>query len=773
MDFLQSVIKHNLSDLILTGNFGLEKENLRVDTSGNLALTIHPAVFGDKAKHPYITTDFAESQIEMVTPPLESPKAALDFMQALHDMVSENLENEYLWPYSLPAILPEDGSLIKEAQFSVPEITEYREYLSHKYGKRKQLLSGVHYNFSFDDKFMNLLYRTKHDSLSYREFRDQVYLKLARYYLKYSWLFIYLFGANSVMHESYIECCKIPKQKFNDDSYSFKGSSSFRNGTSGYRNLEYFYVSYNSLYDYIADINHAIDSGQIIAAKEYYSQLRLKGHSKGNVLEDLKQNGINYIEVRTLDLNPLVPLGITLESLELIHLFMVYALVAPDFYLSDDEYRLANENQVSAADGDYFSGIMLHRDAKITVRLEDWGVEVLDDMYAKLSILGISSDKLQIINSFKNKLKAREANPAVKIAKEVGEQGYANYFIKQAKDSLEETKSRYYKFAGFEDMELSTQILLKESVLHGVEFRLLDRQDNFIELFKNGERHIIKQATKTEVDNYATILAMENKSVTKELMKRYDIVVPNGYGYSGVGAALVDYPLYMDKSIVIKPNSTNFGYGVSIFKSKFTKADYKAALELAFSYDKKVLIEDFIYGKEYRFFVIDGHAVAVLHREAANVVGDGTKNISDLVAMKNSSPLRGFGYKTPLEKISLSEIEQTFLKYQGLDFTSIPKSGEKVFLRENSNISTGGDSIDFTDAVPQSYKRIAIKAAYSVGARICGVDMIIKNIQNPYPENNYAVIELNFNPAIHIHTYPYQGRDRKLAKQILQLLGLI
>jgi len=773
MDFLHSVIKHNLTDLLLTGNFGLEKENLRADPNGNLALTPHPAVFGDKAKHPYITTDFAESQIEMVTPPLASPKEALNFMQALHDMVSEQLENEYLWPYSLPTILPEDSSLIKEAQFSIPEITEYREYLSHKYGKRKQLLSGVHYNFSFSDKFMNLLYHTEHDSLSYREFRDQVYLKLARYYLKYSWLFIYLFGANSVMHESYMECCKIPKEKFNDDSYSFKGSSSFRNGVSGYRNLEYFYVSYNSLYDYIADIDTAIESGQIIAAKEYYSQLRLKGHSKGSVLEDLKQNGINYIEVRTLDLNPLIPLGITLDSLELIHLFLVYALLAPDFYLSDEEYRQANGNQVMAADGNYVDGIMLHYDAKKTISIDDWGIELLDDMHAKLSVAGISADKLQIINNFINKLKAREPNPAVKIAKEVEKYGYTNYFMQQAKDSLIETKRHYYKFYGFEDLELSTQILLKESVLNGIEFRFLDRQDNFIELFNHGERHIIKQATKTEVDNYATVLAMENKSVTKELMQRYNIVVPNGYGYSEVAAAMVDYPLYMNKSIVIKPNSTNFGYGVSIFKSKFTKADYKTALKIAFGYDKKVLIEDFVYGKEYRFFVIDGHAVAVLHREPANVIGDGIKSISDLVGIKNSSPLRGSGYKTPLEKISLGEIEQTFLKHQGLDFDYISKPGEKVFLRENSNISTGGDSIDFTDMVPQSYKRIAVKAASSVGAKICGVDMIIKNIQNPYPENNYAVIELNFNPAIHIHTYPYQGRDRKLAKQILELLKLI
>lgn len=773
MDFLKSVVENNLTDLLLTGNFGLEKENLRADSNGNLALTNHPAIFGDKAKHPYITTDFAESQVEMVTPICQSPKEVFAFMEALHDLVSDNLDGEYLWPYSLPAMLPKDDALIKEAQFSIPEITEYREYLSHKYGKRKQLLSGVHYNFSFSDKFLNLLYHAEHDNLSFREFRDQVYLKIARYYLKYSWLFIYLFGANSVAHESYINDCGRCKAKVGDDSYVFKGASSYRNGVNGYRNLEYFYVSYNSLYDYIADINHAIDNGHIIAAKEYYSQLRLKGHSKGSVLEDLKQNGINYVEIRTLDLNPLTKVGITLDSLELIHLFLVYSLIAPDFYLSDDEYRLANQNQVLAADENFKNGIMLHCDATKQKELTMWAIQLLEDMYVKLSELGISLDKLQVINIYIDKFKTKAPNAAVVIAGEVAKYGYANYFMDKAKSYLLDTKSQYYKFCGFEDLELSTQILLKEAILHGINFRFLDRQDNFIELYQDGMRHLIKQATKTEVDNFATVLAMENKIVTKELMSRFNIAVPNGYGYSSVDEAILDYPLYDGKQVVIKPNSTNFGYGISIFKSRFTYDDYEKALHMAFNHDRKILVEEFVCGKEYRFFVIDGHAVAVLHREPANVIGDGESSITQLVSIKNTSPLRGSGYKTPLEKIILGEVEETFLKHHGFNFDYIPKLNEKVFLRENSNISTGGDSIDFTDVIPQSYKRIAIKAAASVGAKICGVDMIIKNINNPYPENNYAVIELNFNPAIHIHTYPYRGSDRKLAKQILQLLKLV
>lgn len=114
-----------------------------------------------------------------------------------------------------------------------------------------------------------------------------------------------------------------------------------------------------------------------------------------------------------------------------------------------------------------------------------------------------------------------------------------------------------------------------------------------------------------------------------------------------------------------------------------------------------------------------------------------------------------------------------FLAMQGLDFTSVPQKNQKIYLRENSNVSTGGDSIDYTDIMPKAYKRIAVEAAKSVGAIICGVDMIIQNIKNPYPVNNYAIIELNFNPAIHMHTYPYQGQSRDIAKWLLQVLKLI
>ena len=111
-----------------------------------------------------------------------------------------------------------------------------------------------------------------------------------------------------------------------------------------------------------------------------------------------------------------------------------------------------------------------------------------------------------------------------------------------------------------------------------------------------------------------------------------------------------------------------------------------------------------------------------------------------------------------------------FLKDQNKDFDYIPKKNEIVYLRENSNISTGGDSIDFTDDIDSSYKEIAILAAKSVNAKITGVDMMINNIKEKACEENYGIIEINFNPAIHIHSYPYKGINRKVAGKVLKLL---
>lgn len=320
-------------------------------------------------------------------------------------------------------------------------------------------------------------------------------------------------------------------------------------------------------------------------------------------------------------------------------------------------------------------------------------------------------------------------------------------------------------------MELSTQILIREALNRGYEVDVLDRADNFIRLRKGDRIEYIKQATRTSVDTYIAPLIMENKEVTKTVLREHGIRVPDGVTVHSPDEAEPMYERFADRSMVVKPKTTNFGQGVRILKHPFTREDFRSAVAYAFTYDEAVMLEEFIEGREYRFLVIGDETAGVLYRVPANVTGDGVHTIAELVAIKNQDPLRGEGYVKPLEKIRLGEVEKAYLQAREKTFDTVPAKGEVVYLRENSNISTGGDSIDFTDEMSAFYKQAAVNAARAVGARICGADLIVPDPAANPPE--YCVIELNFNPALHIHNYPYKGKNREVEKKVLDLLGLI
>lgn len=323
----------------------------------------------------------------------------------------------------------------------------------------------------------------------------------------------------------------------------------------------------------------------------------------------------------------------------------------------------------------------------------------------------------------------------------------------------------------YKGMELSTQIIIREALRRGVDVEVLDAGDNFIRL-KHGDRtEYVKQATKTSVDTYIAPLIMENKEVTKIVLHENGVNVPQGITALSKEAASGKFEQFTGKDIVIKPKSTNFGKGVVILKQPYTKKDFSTAVEHAFGYDGSILIEEFIPGREFRFLVIGEEVAAILHRVPANVTGDGIHTIEELVYEKNKDPLRGKGYVTPLERINLGETEKEYLGFQGKDFLYIPQLNETVYLRENSNISTGGDSIDFTDEIIDDYKAIAVNAAKAVGARICGADIIIRDTGEKPDKNNHSIIELNFNPALHIHDFPYKGKNRHVEGKVLDLLG--
>ncbi|WP_297596148.1 bifunctional glutamate--cysteine ligase GshA/glutathione synthetase GshB [uncultured Cetobacterium sp.] len=766
--------EHNLSNLLKLGNFGIEKENLRTDLTGNLALTDFPIEFGNKLNNPYITVDFSESQIEMITPTFQKLEEAYNFLQNLNDIVTTTLKNEYLWPQSIPCILP-DETLIPIAKFDGEygiEVAKYRKKLAEKYGKKLQLLSGIHFNFSFSEDLLKSLYSKANTELSFIEFKNEFYLKTTRNFFKTGWLIIYLLGASSTIHKTYRKECTNLMNPLGDDLFYFENAVSFRNGRCGYKNKDEFFVSHNSLNNYISDLENLVEKGILNGAREYYSPIRLKSKDPKNILNSLKTDGVHYLEIRSIDINPFNPNGIELLDLKFIHMLLIYFALKEEDTFSEEDYDRYLKNQELIANEGRNSNLNLicckNTQRKITTYTLEL-IEEIKNLFESLNILG--EEEIKILDFQKKKVKNPENLYVNKLINEVKNKGFIEFNLEMAKKHLKVSQNRSFALKGYEDLELSTQILLKEAIKRGVKFELIDREENFLYLNKENNQQYVKQATKTSLDSYITVLIMENKVVTKKVLSQKGICVPSGNNYSKEIDAINDFYKYKEKEIVIKPKSTNFGLGISIFKNSFTKAEYNEAISLAFKEDNSILIEEFIKGKEYRFFVIGDEVVGILHRVPANIVGNGVDTIRELVKIKNLSPLRGKGYKTPLEKIGLGDLESLFLSNQGKDFDYIPKEKEVVYLRENSNISTGGDSIDYTDNILPIYKNIAVQAAKAANATICGVDMMIQDLNNKNPEGNYSIIEINFNPAIHIHCYPYIGKDRKIGAKLLDALG--
>lgn len=746
----------------LEGLFGIEKENIRVDKAGNLAQTPHPEVFGDKLKHPFVTTDFSESQMEIRTPPLPDLNQALGFLETIHDIVSLELYDEYLWPQSIPPVLP-DASDIPIAQYNDEgkEAQKYREFLAHKYGPKSQLFSGIHFNISFGDKLLEMLYSQNNGSLTFEEFKDEVYLKVNRQMQRLRWMYVLLFGNSPVVDPSMELKCKRAPYKIDKHVIGL----SIRNSCYGYQNLGALYPDYSSVHGYTKSVDKMISEGKLTSSKELYAPVRLKFTET--------PDHISYIEIRFVDIDPLAKAGITHDALHFLHALAIYGLLTeePDSFEIRDQEKANNYLDYVALYGlnsipfiHEQSGKLIDIWAEIKQHLKD-----LLDLFLKLSI--DNPEYFKAIEHVKELIENPKQRGVYEVLDGITKSGYIPFHLKQARAFLKHSQQKNFSFIGLEDMELSTQLLLREAVKRGVSFEIMDRKENFIRFSQNGNIQYVKQATKTSLDNYASILAMENKVVTKKILDEAGIRIPKGMEYTESEKAKSDYTFFEGKPIVIKPNQTNFGIGITILKESRDQLVYERALDIAFEYDSTVLIEEFIEGKEFRFFVIGNEVAGILHRVPANVTGNGILTIRELVRLKNQDPLRGKGYRTPLEKIQTGEAEAMFLTSQQKDFEYIPSEGEIVFLRENSNISTGGDSIDFTEDIPDSYKQIAVDAAKALDVKITGLDMIITDYKQDAEPGNYAVIEMNFNPAIHIHCHPYKGKNRKLYEKLMDLLG--
>lgn len=396
-------------------NRGIEKESLRVTNDGHLAQTSHPACLGSTLTHPHITTDYSEALLELITPVSSSIAETLDFLNDLHIYTYSVLpKDERLWVSSMPCLMESDEEipLARYGNSNIGKLkTLYREGLGHRYGRAMQTISGIHYNFSMPEDFWPAYHQIKRSSLAPQEFQTQQYLHMIRNFHRNSWLLPYLFGASPAVSKCFTQGRPHELDDFDERTLYKPFATALRMGNLGYKSeaQKSLFVCYNKLDNYLDSLQQAlstpygpyqeigmkedgrylqINTNLLQLENEFYGTIRPKrvGQSGERPLHLLRDNGIQYIEVRILDLNPFLPNGIDAEQIRFLDSFLVYCLLAKSPECTQASYAEIEDNLALVVNEGRAPGLMLKRDGK-PIEFSEWANELMLDISQAATLL--------------------------------------------------------------------------------------------------------------------------------------------------------------------------------------------------------------------------------------------------------------------------------------------------------------------------------------------------------------------------------------------------
>lgn len=408
----QSIFKDSLT--------GLEKESLRVDTDGLISQTPHPAILGSALKNPWITTDYSESLLELITPPCDRAYKSLDFLLDIETFVYQQLDNELLWTTSMPCVIQGETD-IQIAQYGSSNAGKmksvYRQGLAERYGKMMQVIAGIHFNYSVSKDFWPA-YQQMEDSgkeLDSQSFINNNYMGMTRNIQRFGWLIPYLFGTSPAICKSFLAGIPKPEsmQIFNNNTCYEPWGTSLRMGDIGYTNRKEdkrgIKVNYNSLDNYINSLRCAINTPHpeyekiglkdgdkylqlnaniLQIENEYYSSVRPKQILKGfeKPTNALEKRGIQYVELRSVDINAFHPAGLTHRQLYFLEMFMLFCLLQESPEIDEQEAKAIDSNQSIVAHQGRKPGLKLDRFGEM-ITLKNWANEILEQMGGIAEIL--------------------------------------------------------------------------------------------------------------------------------------------------------------------------------------------------------------------------------------------------------------------------------------------------------------------------------------------------------------------------------------------------
>ena len=429
---------------------GVEKEGLRVDGNGFIAQTPHPQALGSPLTHSRITTDYSESLLELITPVCDSTESVLTELEQVHTYVQQHLGNEVLWPLSMPCRLDGEES-IPIAQYGTSNVgqlkTVYRRGLAVRYGRVMQSIAGTHYNFSLPDGFWIRWQQALGDLQPLPDFKTEQYFWLIRNFRRRSWMLMMLFGSSPSLDRSFVAGRRHQLQPWDAETLHGPSATSLRMSDLGYNNQAQssLDICFNRLETYTETLDNAIHTpwppyeriglfrdgeriqitGNVLQIEnEYYSAIRPKRttHTGEKPLHALQRRGVEYVEVRCLDLDPFSGLGMDAEQIDFLDLFLLDCLLDDSTFIDDDECDCLDNAFQDVVKGGRDDGLKLPCGGG-GERARELGLRHLDRMEQLASLLPDSEAYLRTLKTQRGRLEGEQLLPSDRLMTEMGDAG--------------------------------------------------------------------------------------------------------------------------------------------------------------------------------------------------------------------------------------------------------------------------------------------------------------------------------------------------------------
>jgi len=394
---------------------GIEKEGLRTTPELNISQSDHPEALGHPLTHASITTDYSEALLELITPVESTRESLLNTLEETHQHVANSIGNETLWAGSMPCRLDGEES-IRIAEYGDSNIGQlkyvYRQGLGVRYGRVMQSIAGLHFNFSLSDSFWTNYQATLNNTDALQDFKSEQYFALIRNFRRYSWLLMYLFGASPALDKSFLADDTHNLEKLDDKGSYYKPyATSLRMGDLGYHNnaQSSLAICFNTLSNFTTTLGQAIqtpypeyekiglkqddkfiqlNTNILQIENEYYSSIRPKRttQSSETPCHALNAQGVEYIEVRCLDLNPFLALGISAQQIDFMDIFLLYCLMKDSPVISEAECKDSDHNFDLVVNEGRKPKLSLQKGDQ-QILLTDWADTLLTEMQSIAEIL--------------------------------------------------------------------------------------------------------------------------------------------------------------------------------------------------------------------------------------------------------------------------------------------------------------------------------------------------------------------------------------------------